>query len=75
SSKALNEQFFSYNFLGRQNATATSYEYEGMTLTVITLDSQSELFSTSTIYTEDDTLRFSAFSAAAAAYIQKLDKV
>ncbi|AFS21917.1 glycogen synthase GlgA [Chlamydia psittaci] len=75
SSKVLNEQFFSYNFLGRQNATATSYEYEGMTLTVITLDSQSELFSTSTIYTEDDTLRFSAFSAAAAAYIQKLDKV
>lgn len=75
SSQVLDEQVFSYNFLGRQNATATSYEHEGMTLTVITLDSQSELFSTSTIYTEDDTLRFSAFSAAAAAYIQKLDKV
>ncbi|BAE80965.1 glycogen synthase [Chlamydia felis Fe/C-56] len=75
SSQVIDEKVFAYEFLGRQHASSISYSYEGMILTVITLDSQLELFSTSTIYTQDDTLRFSAFSAAAAAYIQKLNHV
>lgn len=75
SSQVIDEKVFSYEFLGRQHAHSISYSYEGMILTIIKLDSQLDLFSTSTIYTEDDTLRFSAFSAAAAAYIGELDHV
>ncbi|WP_348663131.1 glycogen synthase GlgA [Chlamydia vaughanii] len=71
----VDEKMISYEFLGKQHATAISYLYEGMTLTVLRLDSQLDLFSTATIYTDNDTLRFSAFSAAAAAYIQELDHV
>lgn len=71
----VDEKIISYEFLGRQTATVLSYAYENMLLTLIRLDSQLDLFSTSTIYTENDALRFMAFSSAVSAYIQASDAV
>ncbi|ACZ32839.1 glycogen/starch synthase, ADP-glucose type [Chlamydia pneumoniae LPCoLN] len=73
SSQVLSERSFYYEFLGKQQASAISYSYEGLTLTIITLDSQIELFSTTSVYSENNVVRFSAFAAAAAAYLQEAD--
>lgn len=77
STPRIHEKTLSYEFLGRQTATALSYSYENMLLTLLRLDSQLDLFSTSTIYTdtENDALRFMAFSSAVSAYIHTSDKV
>lgn len=65
-------QKLSYFFAGEQEATAFSYFYEGIKVTLFKLDTQPELFENAeTIYTSDDAFRFCAFSAAAASYIQK----
>lgn len=65
-------QKISYFFAGEQEATAFSYFHERIKITLLKLDSQPELFEEAkTIYTNDDAFRFCAFSAAAAAYIQK----
>lgn len=67
--KLLSTITFPYTFLGPQVATAYSYTHDNVTLTVIQLESQPDLFNNSTIYTNNDTMRFCAFSCAAAAYV------
>ncbi|MBQ8498557.1 glycogen synthase GlgA [Chlamydia sp.] len=65
-------QKLSYFFAGEQEATAFSYFYEGIKITLLKLDTQPELFEEAkTIYSDDDAFRFCAFSSAAASYIQK----
>ncbi|ANH78741.1 glycogen synthase GlgA [Candidatus Chlamydia sanziniae] len=64
---------FCYNFLGKQHASTISYLYEGLVLTIVKLDTQIELFSTKTIYSDNDILRFTAFATAVAAYIHEAE--
>lgn len=71
----VDEKTVFYKFLGQQTATALSYSYGNMLLTILQLDSQLDLFATPTIYTGNDTLRFMAFSSAVSAYIHISDKV
>lgn len=72
---SLSKRSFFYTFLGKQHASTVTYKYENLALSVIRLDSQIELFSTPKIYSHDDTMRFTALSAACAAYIHDIPPV
>ncbi|SPN74056.1 Probable glycogen synthase 2,glycogen synthase,Glycogen synthase,glycogen/starch synthase, ADP-glucose type,Starch synthase catalytic domain [Chlamydia serpentis] len=72
-SHVLSERSFYYEFLGKQQASAISYSYEGLTLTIIKLDSQIDFFSTTLVYCDNSVVSFSAFAAAAAAYLQETE--
>ncbi|EPP34444.1 glycogen/starch synthase, ADP-glucose type family protein [Chlamydia ibidis] len=74
-STILEERSFTYEFLGTQRAKSKSYAYNGIKLTVIELLTQSELFNTHAIYSENDAHRFIAFSCAVANYIQGSEKI
>lgn len=67
--QVLSKKTFSYFFLGKQEATAVSYQNDQLILTCIELVSQQELFNSPSVYTKDDVLKFCAFSAAATEYL------
>lgn len=62
----------SYEFLGQQTATAISYSFNQQILTVIRLDTFPDLFGSPIVYSDNDIMKFCAFSAAACAYIQEV---